>query len=219
MLGSKLLIMNHDCGGFYKIDLFFIKFALICISASLVFVSQATFADDFGGGNHVTQSADTLDQWHWAFKPYPGSNPTGNFSSFLLNSLNLGVTRNFEVGFVPLLMSGNADSSQMVRNFNLKYAFYRDSELTFSAGYQSVLMDVKYSDPKSETAYKFALKVHSWSFAGDYRFHNDWRAIYNLAIRFMNGTTQTSGPSAGFMSGVEMPFASETFADNYLDFS
>jgi len=107
----------------------------------------------------------------------------------------------------------------MVRNLNLKYAFYRDSELTFSTGYQSVMMDVKYSDPASQTAYKFALKVHSWSFAGDYRFHNDWRAIYNLAIRFMNGTTQTSGPGAGFMSGVEMPFASETYADQYLDFS
>jgi len=77
---------------------------------------------------HATTNPDTLASGSVSFQNTPGANVT---SSAFMSSLSIGITRDFEIGTIPLLYF--QDNHQY--NFNLKYSLYKNEFSSISLGY------------------------------------------------------------------------------------
>lgn len=166
-------------------------------------------------GSHITQNAETLKQWQWAFKPFPGANPTAEYTSFLTNSLSLGVTDNWEVGFIPLAWQTAGNISMF--NFNIRHVSYRNEWWTFSYGLQAFHIETQVREPVNSY---FSMATTTLAFANTFVLNPDWRMTHNIAIR----STRLSGYYVDTSNGsyatkeIESPLPIP-YADNYLDFS
>ncbi len=182
-------------------------FFLFILSTPVVW---AALAD----GSHIAQSAETLKQLQWSFKPYPGANPAGTSSSFITNSLSIGVTDNLEIGVVPLAWQGGSDSQMRMQNFNLRYVLFRNGFWTFSSGLQRLSMDFKTPTAQSE------IGINSLLLANTLVLNPNWRITHNLVWRHMIGQTRYEYVDAqGNAQRFEFPLNTPAYNDNYLDLS
>lgn len=165
-------------------------------------------------GAHIAQNAETLKQWQWSYKAFPGANPVTKNYSFLLNSLSIGVTDNLEFGVVPTAWNSSKDYS--LKNFNLRYVLFRNSFWTLSTGVQMLLYEA--STETQDYSFDVSSNVSTGLLANTFVLNRDWRITHNLATRSSVTTIKTtyrgSGPAPFIM---DFPHFSEVYADNYLD--
>ena len=167
-------------------------------------------------GSHITQSAETLKQWQWAFKPFPGANPVGEYGSFLLNSLSIGLTDNWEIGFVPL--AWRSSEGMKMYNVNVRRVWYRNDWWTFSSGVQSNTIDFNYLSSSGASNYK--MNIVTFVLANTAVLSPDWRLTHNIALR--TSTLKGKGyyiDGNGTTHDLNFDQVAEVYADNYLDLS
>lgn len=91
---------------------------------------------------HITTQARTLSPGKVAFETFPGANM---YTSFLLNSLSVGLTNHIQVGTTPLLFT--SDSHQF--NLNLKINPIKKRYFQFGYGVSYFRFDLSESDAEN----------------------------------------------------------------------
>lgn len=185
------------------------------IFSLLLFVSSAawpavTWAGP-GDGYHITQTAETLKPLQWSFKPYPGHSPIGSLSSFLMNSLSMGVTNRLEVGTIPLIWNNSPTNKS--QNANLKYQVLSSDSWIFSSGLQYIRMT---SESQSPTAgFDYVMHSSTLFLAFDWRVSERWKVAYNISGSLLTGKAKVISSVSTF----DFPINQQSYVDHYLDFN
>lgn len=162
-----------------------------------------------GDGYHITQTAETLKPLQWSFKPYPGHSPIGSMSSFLMNSLSMGMTNSLEVGTIPLIWNNSPTNKS--QNANLKYQIFSSDSWIFSSGLQYIRMTSESQSPLS--GFNYIMHSSTLFFAFDWRISETWKLAYNISGSLLNGRAQVMSSESSF----DLPINHQSYVDHYLD--
>ena len=141
----------------------------ICILFSLITIH--CFADEVYYP-HITINSTTLKPGQVSFQTTPGGSIT---STFLINSLSVGVLQRLEIGTIPIFYLNN----QHKYNFNLKWNYYKSKTFRASLGYTRILFDLSKGDFQGFQNPPTEYTLTYFSFSFNYLFE-----MINLQIGF-----------------------------------